>query len=148
MKHYSFSYDMAKLKTEASTTAGPGMRQIYETALYKQILNRYRANKDLFGETKVLREKACFDAMRAPNRKPDAADLAALARLFSGADRRDNLLDVLKPYESDKMGNLVIPPTIIAPTFRDDLKVSRTSEHGVAIFFPFPHGIHIFKCQH
>ena len=41
---------MARLKVEASTTAGPGMRQVYETALGKQILNLYRANKDLFGE--------------------------------------------------------------------------------------------------
>ena len=124
---------MAKLKMEASTTVGPGMRQIYEAALCKQILKRYRANKDLFGETKVLREKACFDAMRAPNRRQDAADLAALVRLFSGADRvrRDNLLDVLKPYESDKMGSLVIPPTVIAPTFKGDLKVSRTREQAM-----------------
>ena len=55
---------MARLKVEASTTAGPGMRQVYETALGKQILNLYRANKDLFGEIKVLRDEDCVDAMR------------------------------------------------------------------------------------
>ena len=59
---------MARLKVEASTTAGPGMRQVYETALGKQILNHYRANKDLFGEVKVLRDEECVGAMRAPSR--------------------------------------------------------------------------------
>ena len=62
------SYDMARLKVEASTIAGPGMRQVYETALGKQILNHYRANKDLFGEIKVLRDEECVGAMRAPSR--------------------------------------------------------------------------------
>ena len=62
---------MARLKAEASTTAGPGMRQVYETALGKQILNLYRADKDLFGEIKVLRDEECVDAMRPPTR--DAA---------------------------------------------------------------------------
>ena len=62
------SYDMARLKVEASTIAGPGMRQVYETALGKQILNHYRANKDLFGEIKVLRDEECVGAMRPPSR--------------------------------------------------------------------------------
>ena len=62
------SFDMARLKVEAWTIAGPGMRQVYETALGKQILNHYRANKDLFGEIKVLRDEECAGAMRAPSR--------------------------------------------------------------------------------
>ena len=65
---HDFGYDMARLKAEASTTAGPGMRQVYETALGKQILNLYRADKDLFGEIKVLRDEECVDAMRPPTR--------------------------------------------------------------------------------
>ena len=47
-------------------------------------------------------------------------------RLFTAAERRDAVLDVLKPYESDKLsGNTFIK----TPTFDEDYKVGHALEH-------------------
>ena len=46
-------------------------------------------------------------------------------RLFSGEDRRDAVLDVLKPYESDKLSGNMFSKT---PTFDADYKVGQLIE--------------------
>ena len=54
-------------------------------------------------------------------------------RLFTAAERRDAVLDVLKPYESDKLsGNTFIK----TPTFDEDYKVGQALKHLALVTFP------------
>ena len=54
-------------------------------------------------------------------------------RLFTAAERRDAVLDVLKPYESDKLsGNTFIK----TPTFDEDYKVGQALKHLALVSFP------------
>ena len=51
-------------------------------------------------------------------------------RLFTAAERRDAVLDVLKPYESDKLsGNTFIK----TPTFDEDYKVGEALKNLVLV---------------